>query len=386
MIYLDYNASCPPPPAVIDVVTATLDDAARGALGNPSSSHAAGRRARAIIETAREAVADSADVAPRDVVLTSGATEALGLAIHGTVAALERDAPGAARPHVIASAIEHEAVLAALQTEVARGRIDLSIVAPDAEGIVDAGRVEDALRDETRLVCLLAAQNEVGAVQPFGAIAALCHRAGAVYLCDAVQGPGRGISLASIDADLIAISGHKIGAPPGIGALIRRRPNALVAMIEGGPQEGGLRAGTENTPAAAGFACAIERLAYDEDVEVARCEGLRARLVEGLGRLDRPVSILGPAERGRRLPQTVAVHIPESDSEAIVAALDLEGVAVSAGSACASGALATSHVLTAMGLDERAARGVIRISFGWASTEADIDGALEALRRVLTRF
>lgn len=375
-VYLDYNASTPVHPDVVDAVMTALRTG-----GNPSSSHGTGRAARAWVEQAREAVARLAGCQPTDVVLTSGATEALSLAIHAILGDVRQRSP---RPHVVASALEHDAVLAPLQTAAKRSEIDLDLVRPDSVGVVAAHSVREVLREDTALVALLAAQNELGSIQPLDQVAEACRKVGAVMLCDAVQATGRGLDLATLDADLLTISGHKFGGPPGIGALIRRNPNIrLIARTEGGLQEWGLRAGTENAPAAAGLARAIVLLEAGALGNHFEMREMRGQICQDLVALVPGATILGPSNSDLVLPQTIAVRLPGYDAETLVAALDLEGIAVSAGSACASGALTPSHVLEAIGLGEREAREVIRISFGYDTQPAELTRALDALRHVL---
>lgn len=365
MIYLDHNATTP------------LDRAARAAMlevfdgpcGNPSSAHAGGRAARARLERARRAMAAALGVPPRELIFTSGASESNNLGILGAVAA-----PRGA--HVVASGIEHASVLAPLR-ELERRGATVTYLAVDGQGRVDPAVLADVLRPDTVLVSIGWANGEIGTVQPMAALAACCRARGVRLHVDAAQAFGKvPVSLDGID--LCSLSAHKLGGPLGIGALIVRRGVALQPLAWGGGQERGLRPGTENVAAAAGFAAALSARP-----NLAACVPLRERLWQGLAEL--------PGVRRHSpvwdcLPNTLNIGVAGLRGEALVAALDLEGVAVSVGSACAAGAAEPSPVLSAIGRSPDEALGGVRLSLGPATTAAEIDVAAAALRRVVERM
>jgi cysteine desulfurase len=347
-VYLDYNATAPLRPEAREAVLRALDS-----TGNSSSVHGFGRSARALLETAREEVAALAGVASRLVTFTSGGTEANHLALHGTSCR-----------RVMVSAVEHPSVL--------KARNDAEVVPVDTEGRVDPDELERlmAAGEGLVLVSVMAANNETGVVQPLADIAAVVRRHGGVLHVDAVQAAGK-LPLSELDADLITLSGHKIGGPMGAGALVRKTELPLTAVVRGGGQELGLRSGTESLPAIAGFGAAA-RACLGDDLETWRQR--RERLENGLLKAAPHAAII--ARGAERLPNTTAVAHPGITAETMVMAFDLAGVALSAGSACSSGKVAASHVLLAMGRDDIAAR-TIRISHGWATTDRDIERCLE---------
>jgi cysteine desulfurase len=350
-VYLDYNASAPIKPAVVAAMTELL-----GRVGNPSSVHGFGRQARRAVEQARERVAALAGAAPAQVIFTASGTEANNLALRGF--------PERA---VLTSAIEHESVLRAVP--------DAARIPVGADGVVDLAALERLLVDAGRpaLVSIMLANNETGIVQPIAAAAALAHRHGALLHTDAVQAPGR-LALDDLvrDADLVTLSAHKCGGPNGAAALIARTdsqegPHALLA---GGGQERGRRAGTENVAAIVGFGIAAE-LAGGELAEAPSIARLRDALEAKVRTVSNTLVVVG-ADRPR-LPNTSCLALPGLNAETQVMALDLAGVAVSAGSACSSGKVAPSHVLAAMGLPRGLAAGAIRVSLGWASGDGDVE-------------
>jgi len=378
--YLDYNATAPLRPEARAAVLAALD-----CVGNPSSIHAEGRAARAIVEEARRAVAALAAVAPRCVVFTAGGTEAANLALTPALAA-----PGLDRPlaRLIVGAGEHACVLqghrfAPERTTLAPlrgdGRIDLEALAA-LLAAPEAG---------PPLLALQGANNETGVIQPVAEAAALVHAAGGLVVCDAVQLAGRAnLAAAALGADFLILSAHKFGGPKGAGALVAARPELSVGapLLRGGGQERGARAGTENVAAIAGFGAAAALAAGEQAVEAVRLAGLRDALAERVRAAAPDAAIFG--EAAPRLPNTLCVAVPGVPAATLVIALDLAGVAVSAGSACSSGKVARSHVLDAMGVEPDLAGGAIRLSLGWASSEADVarlgeafDAALRRLRR-----
>lgn len=337
-------------PAAAEAVAQAL-----AVVGNPSSVHGAGRRARALIEDAREAVADLAGARPQDVLFTSGGTEALALALHGLAG------PG---PRLV-SAVEHPCVLAAAGEGP---RIPV-----DGAGRVDLAALERLLAEVApAVVAVQAANSETGVLQPLDAVAALTGAAGVPLVVDAVQAAGK-MDLTALPGQALAVSAHKIGGPQGVGALVLTGGRLSRPLIAGGGQERGWRGGTQNTPGIAGFGAAVRGAA---SWDVAALRALRDTLEAEIRSLA-PAATIHGAE-APRLPNTTCVRLPGIDQQRQVMALDLAGVAVSAGSACSSGKVEPSHVLTAMGVPEAAARQAIRLSLGWTSTRADIDAFLTA--------
>ncbi|MEO6946902.1 MAG: cysteine desulfurase family protein [Nitrobacter sp.] len=367
-IYLDWNATTPLRREAREAMAAAWDIA-----GNPSSIHAEGRRARGLVEDARAAVATAMGSAPRNVIFTSGGTEANALAltpgIHGPSEAVDR---------LIVSAIEHVSVMVGGQfvpDRIARLPVLRS-------GLVDL----DALRTmlaagPPALVSVMLANNETGAIQPIAAVADLVHAAHSLLHVDAVQAFGKiPFDISTIKADLLSISAHKIGGPKGIGALVLA-PNQIApsALIRGGGQERGRRAGTENVPAIAGFGATVRAAAASRDGDMARVETLRNRLEKGLRQTQGSVIF---SHDVARLPNTTLFGVPGLKAETAVVGFDLEGIAVSSGSACSSGKVQPSHVLEAMGYGPELVKSAIRFSLGWGSTDADVDRAIKAWRKL----
>jgi cysteine desulfurase len=352
-VYLDYNATAPLRPEARAAVEAGL-----GTVGNPSSVHAFGRAARKVVEDAREAVAALAGAKAAEVVFTSGATEANAQALMAC-----------GRRRVLVSAVEHASVLAAVP--------DAALIPVDGEGIVDLDALDAllAIEREPAVVAVMLANNETGVVQPVAKAAAIARRHGALVLCDAVQGAGKiEINFASLGADMMSFSAHKLAGPQGTGALVVSERIALDALIRGGGQERGRRGGTENMPGIAGFGAAADIAASLRDH--VRVRGLRDRLErEALARVPE-ARIFGAG--APRIGNTTCIAIPGRIASTQVMALDLEGIAVSAGAACSSGKVKASHVLEAMGVGPDWADHAIRVSLGWATSEADIDRFLEA--------
>jgi cysteine desulfurase len=369
--YLDWNATAPLRPEAREAMCEALDVA-----GNPSSVHAEGRAARRLVEAARERVAALVGAEPRNVVFTSGGTEANVLALSPAAGAGNEPCR-----RLMVSAIEHPSVLAGGRFSAAaverlpvtgRGEIDLSALGTRLKAA--EGRV---------LVSLMLANNETGIVQPVSEAAHLVHQAGGMLHVDAVQAAGRiTCDINALSADLLTVSGHKIGAPKGVGALIRRDAALSIAdpLIKGGGQERGARAGTENVAAIAGFGAAAAAALAGLAADRARMIGLRDRLEAGLRAASPEVVIFGA--EAERLPNTTLVAQPGMKAETAVIAFDLNGVAVSSGAACSSGKVQPSHVLAAMGVPPRLAGGAIRVSLGPTTTESEIDRMIEAWIRL----
>jgi cysteine desulfurase len=376
--YLDYAASAP---LRADALAAMLPLLERPAA-NPSSQHGQGRAARAAVETAREQVAALVGAAPAEVVFTSGGTEADNLAVKGAV--LARPPEGR---HLVCSAVEHHAVLdAAAWAEADAGaRVDLAPV--DRLGRVELDRLAPLLQPgRTALVAVMAANNEVGTGQPVATVADLAHAAGALLLCDAVQAAGLpGVDMARDGVDLLALASHKLGGPTGVGALVVRSGTTLRPLLHGGGQERGLRSGTLPAAAIAGFGAAADAALADRQTDAATTlTTLRTRLLSGLQTLAPGLQLNGdPTPSGAGLPGLLSVRFPGRRAEDLLLLLDRYGVACSAGSACASGAVTPSHVLVAMGRDPAEARETVRFSLGHGSTQADVDEAVAAVGQAL---
>jgi cysteine desulfurase len=364
-IYFDWNATAPLRKEARAAALAAFD-----VNGNPSSVHGEGRAARRLIEHAREQVAALVGAQPRNVVFTSGGTEANMLAL----------APAAARDRLLVSAIEHPSVLAG--GRFPSGSVERLPVT--GSGTLDLAALERRLAalGSRALVSLMLANNEAGVVQPVAQAAQLVHAAGGVLHVDAVQAVTRiPCDINALGADLLTLSGHKIGAPKGIGALIGRTEFPLVdALIKGGGQERGLRAGTENVAGIAGFGAAAAAAREGFTTEAARMAALRDRLEAGLKAASPAVVIFGT--ESERLPNTTLFAVAGMKAETAVIALDLEGVAVSAGAACSSGKVQPSHVLAAMGVPPHLARAGVRVSLGPSTTESEVDRFIEAWIKV----
>jgi cysteine desulfurase len=354
--YLDWNATAKLRPEAQAAVTAALD-----VTGNPSSVHAAGRAARRLIEDARDKVAALVGVTSRDVVFTSGGTEANMLALTPAFGEV-----------LLISAIEHPSVRSGGRFAAAED------IAVTAAGVVDLVALERQLAGRSRpLVSLMLANNETGVIQPVAEAAALVHAAGGLLHVDAVQGPGRiACDFKALSADLMTLSSHKIGGPQGVGALIRRDGLTLDSQIKGGGQERGARAGTENVAGIAGFGAAAEAVRQGWTGEAARMAALRDKLEAGIKAVAPKAVIFGVEVA--RLPNTTLFSVPGMKAETAVIAFDLEGVAVSSGAACSSGKVAPSHVLAAMGVAPELARGAIRVSLGYATSDEDVGTILKA--------
>jgi cysteine desulfurase len=378
-IYLDYNATAPPAPGVIDAVCRVLRDIP----GNPSSIHAPGQQARAGLDTARHAVAALIGASPGDVILTGGGTEADNLAIRGAAEALE----DTGRRHLITSAIEHEAVLATCASLERRGwRVTRLPV--DRSGVIAPASLEAALAAAPRdaaLVSVMHANNELGTVQPIAEIAAIARTHGALCHTDAVQTVGRiPVSVAALGVDLLSLSGHKFGGPKGTGALWIRRGVRLQAQHTGGKQERSRRAGTENVAGLAGLGVAADYARSTLEPHLAQSARLRDRLEHGILSGVPRTEVNGDPER--RVPNTTNISVEGVEAELLLMALDLEGIAVSTGSACSSGSLEPSHVLKAMGLPSGRARTSLRFSLGPSTTDDEIDVVIALLPALVDKL
>lgn len=362
IVYLDHNATTPLRPEAM----AAMQDAL-AVVGNPSSVHRFGRMARNLVEQARDQVAAFVGVGASRVIFTSGATEANAFAL-----------AGAADRRLLVSAIEHDSILA--------NAPDAARIPVDRRGVVDLDRLEAMLAGDRRpaLVAVMLANNETGVVQPIAEVARIAHRHGAIVLCDAVQAAGRMVVHgADLGCDLLTLSAHKLGGPNGVGALVNVTDMPLRPLIRGGGQERGLRAGTENVAGIAGFGAAAQ--AAEAQL------GLAAMLAAERDRLEHRIKAATPeaimiGADAARLPNTSCVVMPDVAAETQVMALDLDGVAVSAGAACSSGKVRASHVLAAMEIEPDIARCAIRVSLGWNSVAADIDRFVECWTKLWARL
>jgi cysteine desulfurase len=374
--YLDYAASAPLRAEALAAMLPLLERPA----ANPSSQHGPGRAARAAVETAREQVAALVGAAPGEVVFTSGGTEADNLAVKGAVLAR----PEGAR-RLVCTAVEHHAVLDAAAWAEADAGARVALAPVDPAGRVDLERLAGLLEPgRTALVAVMAANNEVGTGQPVAAAAGLAHAAGALLLCDAVQAAGLpGVDMGRGGIDLLALAAHKLGGPTGVGALVVRAGADLRPLLHGGGQERGLRSGTLPAAAIAGFGAAAAAALAEREAPgyAAALAALRARLLAGLRALE--PALVTNGDPGMGLPGLLSVRFPGRRAEDLLLLLDRQGVACSAGSACASGAVTPSHVLLAMGRGPAEARETVRFSIGHASTEADVDAAVAAVREAL---
>lgn len=369
--YLDWNATAPLRPEARAACVAALD-----LIGNPSSVHADGRAALGLVEAARAQVAALVGAEPERVVFTSGGTEANMLAL---TPAIENGADRRPRDLLLVSAVEHPSVRGGGRFS----RQQIVEVPVTAAGVVNLDALRRMLKPGTRpLVSIMLANNETGVIQPVSEAAGIVHEAGGLLHVDAVQGPGRiAVDFRALGADLLTLSGHKLGGPKGAGALVLREGLHIAApLITGGGQERGLRAGTENVAAIAGFGAAAEAAARGWRAEAADMARLREMLETGL-KIHKPEAVIFGAA-AERLPNTTLFALPKVKAETAVIAFDLEGVAVSSGAACSSGKVQPSHVLAAMGVEAALARGAVRVSLGASSRESDIDAFLNAWKKL----
>jgi cysteine desulfurase len=368
-VYLDWNATTPLRPEARAAMEAAWD-----LSGNPSSVHAEGRQARRLVEEARGAVAQAVGAPPRNVVFTSGGTEANALAL---MPGLRRGA-GAAAERLVVSAIEHASVLAG--GRFSRGAI--STVGVTRSGVLDLAQLRAAVEAKPpALVSVMLANNETGALQPVREAAGIVHAAGGVLHVDAIQALGKvAFDIGALQADLLTLSAHKIGGPKGVGAVVLAEGlQGFEPLLRGGGQELGRRAGTENVAGIAGFGAAVKAAIGAHAGEAVRLEALRSRLEQGL--MQTNGTIVFSADK-KRLPNTTLFTIPGLKAETAVIGFDLAGIAVSSGSACSSGKVQPSHVLEAMGFAPEIAQGAVRLSLGWSTSGADIDRCLQAWRKL----
>ena len=376
-VYFDYNATTPPAPEVVDAVAAVTRDV----FGNASSVHFFGQQAKAAIDQARSSIAELIRAEPSEVVFTAGGTESDNFAIRGAADALETSG---ARRHLVVSAIEHEAVLNTVKALARRGW-STTLIPVDATGVVSRERVRESIRPDTAIVSVMLANNEIGTVQPVADIAKIAHECGALMHTDAVQAAGKmPIDVRALGVDLLSLSAHKFNGPKGTGVLFIRRGTRMLPMLTGGKHERNRRAGTENTAAIAGMGVAARLALGKLDGEAVRLATLRDRLEAGV-----LASVSGTAVNGAgspRVANTTNISFDRIEAESLLIALDLEGIAVSTGSACSSGTLEPSHVLKAMGLPTHRTQNSLRFSLGSYSTDAEVDRVLDTLPRLVQKL
>ena len=375
LIYFDHNATTPLHPAVWEAMRPFLIDV----FGNPSSLHGEGQQARDAVEEARQQVARLLGASAEEMLFTSSGTEADNLAILGSVMAQRRQGG-----HIITSQIEHPAVLGSCCALEARGfRVTRLPMGP--AGTIDPDDLANALTDDTLLVTLMHANNEVGTLQPVRECAALAHARGVLVHTDAVQSVGKIPTLVDeLGVDLLSLSGHKMHGPKGSGALYVRRGTALDPILIGGPQEWGLRGGMEHVAAIVGLGAAAQLAATRMPGEISQVAALRDRLEQAV--LAAVPDVLANGARAPRLPTTTNLSFKGVDGQSLVVALDLKGVATSTGSACSSGSLEPSHVLIAMGLSDEWLRGAVRFSLGSGNTPAQVDAVTHMLPPIVARL
>jgi cysteine desulfurase len=380
-VYLDYNATTPVDPAVLDAMLPYLRDN----FANAGSVHTPGQRARAAVDAARDSVAALIGAKTSEIVFTSGGTEADNLAIYGAVSASAKP-----RKHVIASAIDHHAVLHTCE-DLARNGVEVTFVpvrhgdGRGGQGIVDAEEVRRALRPETVLITVMHANNELGTIQPIEEIGRIAREAGVCFHCDAVQSAGKiPVDVERLGVDLLSISAHKFCGPKGVGALYVRTGASIVPRFRGGHAERDRRPGTENVPGIVGIGKAAELARVKLTEDSARIAALRDRLEKSL--LERVSDAFVNGDRARRVPNTSNITFRGAGGEALLIGLDLQGIACSTGAACSSGSTEPSHVLLAAGLSHDDARSSLRFSLGRATTADEIDYAIATIPGVVERI
>jgi cysteine desulfurase len=375
-VYLDHNATTPVAPEAIEVMVRVLRDD----FGNPSSVHRFGQQAKAVLDEARTSVSALIGAEPSELVFTSGGTESDNAALRGVAEALEPTG----RRHLVATAIEHEAVLVTLKALARRGW-RTTLLPVDDTGIVTVDALEAALTDDTAIVSVMHANNEIGTIQPVVELARAAHRRGALFHTDAVQSVAKvPVDVRALGVDLLSLSAHKFNGPKGAGALWIKRGTRLTPILTGGKHERTRRAGTENVPAIAGMGAAARLGRVKIDEMSGRVAALRDRLEREI--LERIPGTMVNGSREARVPNTTNISFERIEAESLLIALDLEGIAVSTGAACSSGTLEPSHVLRAMGLPTHRAQNSIRFSLGADNTGAEVDYLLEKLPKAVEKL
>lgn len=383
--YLDHAATT----AVLPEVAETYAEHLRR-LGNPSSLHGAGRDARRVVEESRESIASDLGVRPSEVIFTSGGTESDNMAIKGTWLRAHEDGTG--RNLLVVSAIEHHAVLDSVEHLVTEHDAEVAWLEPDPDGRIDPEGLRQTLAqraEDAALVSVMWANNETGVVQPVAELAQIAGEHGVPFHTDAVQALGQvPLPLGEVGADLVSLTGHKIGGPPGVGLLIAGRDQNPVPLSHGGGQERQIRSGTLDTPGIAALAVAVRHAVADQELHAKTMIELRDRLIEGAIALDPTIQVSGfwePGDGIRRLAANAHLRVPGCDGDSLLYLLDAAGVQCSTGSACQAGVPRPSHVLLAMGIDELDARGSLRLTLGRTSTDEDVDAFLAALPAAIER-
>ena len=373
MIYADNAATTKMCPAAIEAMTRCMEEN----YGNPSSLYSVGQQAKEALEDARERIASCLGCTPREITFTSGGSEADNQAIFSAAKLGARKG----KKHIISTAFEHHAVLHTLDKLKQQG-FEITLLDVHSNGIVTAEQVRDAIREDTCLVSVMFANNEIGTIQPIAEIGKVCREKGVLFHTDAVQAVGHvKVNVAEQNIDMLSLSAHKFHGPKGIGVLYAKRGIALDSLINGGAQERGKRAGTENLPAIVGMAAALEQATARLDDYAAKLTPLRDKLIAGLDKI--PYSELN-GDREHRLPATVSFCFEGIEGESLLLLLDDKGICASSGSACTSGSLDPSHVLLAIGRPHEVAHGSLRLSLGDDVTEADIDYIIQAVTDVVT--
>jgi cysteine desulfurase len=374
-VYLDHAATTPVDPEVAEAMARVL----RETHGNPSSIYAEGRAAREAVDRARDEVAAAINAEPAEIVFTSGGTEADNLALRGGLKVQD------GRDGLVTTAIEHHAVIDTARDLERYAHVRLTVVGVDRHGVVDPAAIREAIDERTSLVSVMHANNEIGTIEPIAEIGAICRDLGVTFHSDAVQTVGAlEVDVRQIPVDLLSINAHKFYGPKGVGALYVRRGTRLATMQTGGGQEKGRRTGTENVAGVVGLGVALRIARERRASESPRQARLRDRLISGV-RTRVPDAVLNghPIDR---LPNNASFCIPGTEGESLIVGLDLEGFAVSSGSACTSGETEPSQVLLALGIDRELAKGSLRVTVGRSTTESQVDRFVDALARVVARL
>jgi cysteine desulfurase len=375
-VYLDHAATTPVDPQVAEAMARVYRDVP----GNPSSIYAEGQAARALVDTAREQVAAAIGASPSEIVFTSGGTEADNLALRGALKARRGERDG-----LVTTSIEHHAVLDTARDLAEHAHVRLRVVDVASDGRVSPAAIAAAVDERTSLVSVMHANNEIGTLQPLAEIGAICRERGVTLHSDAVQSVGAlDFDVRKIPVDLVSLNAHKFYGPKGVGALYVRKGTRVATMQTGGGQEKGRRTGTENVAGIVGLGIAMRIATERRAVESARQAALRDRIIDGL--LARVPDAVLTGHRTERLPNNASFVIRGADGASLVTALDLEGFAVSSGSACTSGDTEPSHVILALGIDRETAKGSLRVTVGRATTEADVEAFLVALPKIVERI
>ena len=374
-IYLDHAATTPVDPRVAEALAAVYRDS----HGNPSSIHAEGRRARQLVDEARDRVAAAIGADASEIVFTSGGTEADNLALRGTARAL-----GEKGDHIVTTAIEHHAVLDTVH-ELERQGVRATIVPVDRYGRVDPDDISRAITERTVLVSVMHANNEIGTIEPIAEIGRVCRERGVVFHTDAVQTVGAlELDVRRLPVDLVSLNAHKFYGPKGVGALYVRRGTPFAPVQTGGGQERNRRAGTENVAGVVAMGLALEIATRERATESPRIARLRDRLLDGIAEGIEDVVLNGHPTQ--RLPNNASLCFRGVQGESLVVSLDLAGIAASSGAACTTGSLEPSHVLLAIGLSREVAQGSLRLTLGRGTTDEDIDVVLMELPKIVSRL